>query len=395
MKKLDKALDTALDKVQGRYGKITKEKVIAWVIIAGIYLSATSLVIWVFVNASDMWRVIMTIAIGLMIVAYVIIRVRRSGLKIPSIKIPIQKESGEQYVAVNRPDTAEIPIVTAERPYQNASQSTYQPIRDTRPPKNLNLKEVELSKFARNRIAEENFLNVTTAVFEIRRSSKELFFQLLKRRPETIVVGEEKDPSTGQIKKKTLTTRPPRSTIYGEVLSLLLSIGVLLLPAIFSLLPIPGWAVQSYSAFKESQIAQLILLGVGCILLIWSLFLFYKKWANWHYWRLVLVPPDPSKRHNGGLIVIDKPPLLGGTVPLFSLRKINKAVQSTGPTKEDEKGFRSIMMQAFGVRVMKVDVPGGEREDINLMGPINAKEAAYATRVINDLSANLHTGDRE
>lgn len=386
-----KKADEALHKIQSRFGKITKEKVIERLIVVMIWAIPSTILIYIYVTLSEGGRIWMTVLVTLAITAYLVIRVRKRKIRIPI------KKTDEKYVAIQKPTTAEIPItpISAEKPYLNPAHGTYQPARSAGPPKPIQLDEVELSQFARKRIAEEDNLDVRTGAFELRKSAKVLFFQFPKRIPTTEKVGEAKDPKTGQIKAVTRTIRPPRSTIYGELLLVLASLTILLSPLLLSIPSLPDWARSLSTTINSSEVMPLIILAVGGVLTFCTAFLFYRKWAYWRFWRLILLPPGPHTGRYGYLVVIDKPPLLGGGAPLIDLRKVNTCYLSTGISERDEKGLSGMWMNILRIRWMIVDIPGDKDTHVNLMGPLKLREAAPAADTVKKLSASIHTKDYE
>lgn len=386
-----KKTDEVLRKVQGRFGQITKEKVIARLIVVLIWFIPSVVLIYIYVNLSEDGRIWMTVLVIIAIATYVVIRFRRRKIKIPI------KKADEEYVAVDKPTTAEIPLspISAEKQVNYQVHTDYQPTyRPHPPPKNLELEEVELSPFARKRIAEECYLNVRYAAFEIRKPAKELFFQL-KKRLRLIEEVSEEDDDNSKTRAKTRAKREPSTTIYGELLFVIVSLFVLLLPVVASIFPLPEWAVEAYKPMKESEIAPLIILGIGGLLTIWSVFALYSKLAYWHSWRMILLLPDAGTGNPGGLVVVNKPPLLGGKVTLASLQKVNRCFISTSPSENELRGLRSLFLRILGLRWMIVDIQGNKDKDVNLMGPFKQVEAAKASRTINSLSAHIRTQERE
>lgn len=384
-----------LHMIQSRFGQITPAKLSAHIIIVTSFLIVTIAVAFIYTQLSVEWRMGMIASLGLLLVAYAVIRFRKRVRRL-HVKIPLQK-SDEKYVAIDKPTTAEIPIspISAEKAYTTPTHTAYRPVRDANLPKPLHLDEVELTQFARRRIAEEDNLDVSKGSFELRKSAKVLFFQFPKRIPSVVKVGETKDPETGQLKAATRTIRPPRSTIYGEVLFVLASLMILISPLLLSASTLPEWAVPLSTAIKNSEVIALIVLAAGSALALCAIFLFYRKWAYWRFWRLILLPPSPQTGRYGYLVVVDKPPLLGGGAPLIDLRKVNTCYLSTGTSERDEKGLSGMWMNILRIRWMIVDIPGDKDAHVNLMGPLKLREAAPAADAVKKLSAAIHTKDYE
>ncbi|MDB5186676.1 MAG: hypothetical protein JWM07_148 [Candidatus Saccharibacteria bacterium] len=386
-----------LDTYQGKFGAIKKERIIAYLLVGAGFLSIVAAIWWGLSVATDIWRFIMILVLAVMTITCVVlwVRGRRNVIgKMPKgFAIPrIQHEA----TTAKRPNTAPIPIV-AERAHVNNVRNVPQPTHAEEEPNEL--PSVEISAFARKRIAEENNINVTHGTFELRKSAKSLFIQYPKRIPFVKKEVQRKDRKTGKMVDVKIMKRPPPSTIYRELLLIIVSLGILLLPVLLGIVTLPDWApkwaTELTVAFKSSQTAPLIILAAGCIFMLYALGMFYKKCAYWHFWRAVLLPPGPQTSRHGFLVVIDMPPFLGGGAPLIDLKRVNRCYIATGVSERDEKGFGGLVMKILRIRWMIIDIPGDKDSDVNLMGPLKLVDAAPASKIIKRLSASANTRDNE
>ncbi|MDB5186771.1 MAG: hypothetical protein JWM07_243 [Candidatus Saccharibacteria bacterium] len=386
-----------LDTYQGKFGAIKKERIIAYLLVGAGFLSIVATIWWGLSVASDIWRPIMILVLAAMTITCVVlwVRGRRNVIgKMPKgFAIPkIQHEAP----TTKRPNTAPIPIV-AERAHVNDVRNVPQPTRTEEQP--FELPSVELSAHARKRIREEDNLNVTHGTFELHKSAKSLFLQYPKRIPFLKKEVQRKDRKTGKMVDVKIMKRPPPSTIYRELLLIIVSLVILLLPVLLGIVTLldwaPKWTTELAVAFKSSQTAPLIVLVAGCIFMLYALGKFYKKIAYWHYWRAVLLPPGPQTSRNGFLVIVDSPPFLGGSAPLIDLKRVNRCYIATGESDRDEKGFGGLVMKILFIRWMIIDIPGDKDTDVNLMGPFKLRDAAPAKRIVTMLSASANNRDNE
>lgn len=386
-----------LDKFQGQFGAIKKDKVFVYIIIGAFWVMIVAATWWGLTVSDGVLRPMIILVAIAATVSLIVMVTRNPRRKV--IKIPVNPKNLEKYVAVDRTATAEIPLVpiSAERQYTHGVRQAPQPVRSPTQPHEL--PSVELSAFALKRIAEENNIHVTHGTFEIRKTAKSLFIQYPKRIPFVKKEVQRKDRKTGKMVDVRIMKRPPPSTIYRELLLMLVSLGVLLLPALLGIATltdwVPDWAIALSVAFNSSQIAPLIVLVAGCISMLYAIGMFYKKWAYWRFWRAVLLPPGPQTSRHGFLVVIDMPPFLGGGAPLIDLKRVNRCYIATGVSERDEKGFGGLVMKILRIRWMIVDIPGDKDSDVNLMGPLKLRDAAPASQIIKGLSASANTRDNE
>lgn len=379
-----------LHEFQSRFGQINKEKVISRLVTLIVPLSATIVIGVAFYNASEVWRLIMIIGMSAATAVYIFLYVRKKRSQVtPTPRIPVNQEQHVTYVEVDKPNTAPIPIVAERSPYEIRQPS---PKRTVVSPA---IRTVELSNFAKRRIAQKlPELQGNNAVFEARKSVLELLLQLEKRQPTGAVAKR-----LGRKDKERLILEP-RSTIYGELLFLLLSLIILLLPALQRLFTPPDWMSTIVDNFNNSSVSLLIYLAFGGILFIVALLLLYRKWAYWYYWRLILFNADPSRSSQARLVIIDMPFLMpGGTTPSVFLHVVRIATSATFKTKPDQasnrkeqRSFRSILAGTLGVSWLIVDTFGDKDEPFNWMGPFRKTEQLETK--INLLIADNHPSER-
>lgn len=294
----------------------------------------------------------------------------------------VDKSRTNTKVLETKSDTAQIPVV-AERPYANEPRTGA-----TDRHAQLNLDSVELSRFARTRIAQELNRNFSHGVFEIRKPLTELFFQLEKRHP----TGEIAKKRLSRDKDKTRIVLEPRSTIYGELFFFIMSLGVVTLPYLLGFFAMPEWLTALTNPIESTSpipslfvsLVPTLILVIGGILMIWSVFALYRKWAYIHYWRLVLVMTSPE---NGMLVRINRPYLLGGSAASLHIQKVEHAFHTTGKSERDEEGFRSMTAQALRLRWIVVDLIGEKDVRFNWMGPVRVREAVVCVDIINTVSS--------